>query len=76
MQQEFEMSLLGELAFFLGLQVHQNINGIFLSQSKYLKQILKNYGMEKCKPVSTPMITGCNLSSHDDSPMVNQPEYR
>jgi hypothetical protein len=32
--------------------------------------------MEECKPVSTPMITGCNLSTNDDSPMVNQPKYR
>jgi hypothetical protein len=32
--------------------------------------------MEDCKPVCTPMVTGCNLSSHDDSPSVNQPEYR
>ena len=76
MQQEFEMSLLGELAFFLGLQVQQAIDGIFLSQAKYLKQILKKYGMEDCKPVSTPMVIGCNLSSHDDSPTMNQPEYR
>ena len=43
---------------------------------KYLKKILKKYGMEECKPVSTPMITGCNLSSRDDSPVVNQPKYR
>ena len=65
------MSLLGELTFFLGLQVQQETNGIFLSQEKYLKQILKMYGMEECKPVSTPMVTGCNLSSHGDSPTVN-----
>jgi len=76
MQKEFEMSLLGELTFFLGLQVQQATNGVFLSQAKYLKKMLKKYGMEDCKPVSTPMITRCNLSSHDDSPMVNQPEYR
>ena len=76
MQQEFEMSLLGELTFFLGLQVQQATDGIFLSQEKYLKQILKKYGMEDCKPVSTPMITRFNLSSNDDSPTVNQPEYR
>ena len=76
MHQEFEMSLLGELKFFLGLQVQQATDGIFLSQAKYLKQILKKYGMEDCKPVSTPMITRCNLSSHDDSPTVNQLEYR
>ena len=76
MQQEFEMSLLGELTFFLGLQVHQTTDGIFLSQAKYLKKIMKKYGMEECKIVSTPMITECNLSSHDDSPTVNQVEYR
>ena len=68
------MYLLGELTFFLGLQVHQTTDGIFLSQEKYLKQILKKYGIEECKPVSTPMITRCNLSSHDDSPTVNKPE--
>ena len=76
MQQEFEMSLLWELSFFLGLQVQQATNGIFLSQAKYLKQILKKYGMEDYKPVSTPKVTRCNLSYHDDSPMMNQPEYR
>ena len=75
-QQEFEMYLLGELTCFLGLQVKQETDGIFLSQAKYLKRILKKYGMEDCKPVSTPMVTGCNLSSHDDSPMVNQLECR
>ena len=47
MQQEFEMSLLGELTFFLGLQVQQTTDGIFLSQAKYLKKILKKYGMEE-----------------------------
>eukprot|EP00253_Pinus_taeda_P034837 PITA_34837 len=53
MQKEFEMSLLGELTYFLGLQVQQNEDGIFLSQTKYLKQILKKYGMEDTKPVCT-----------------------
>ena len=42
MQKEFEMSLLGELTYFLGLQIQQKEGGIFLSQTKYLKQILKN----------------------------------
>ena len=37
---------------------------------------MKKYGIEDCKPMSTPMVTGCNLSSHDDSPMVNQLDYR
>ena len=75
MQQEFEMSLLGELTYFLGLQVQQNKDGIFLSQTKYLKQILKRYGMEDSKPVCTPMVTGCSLSSNDESITVHQPTY-
>eukprot|EP00253_Pinus_taeda_P007635 PITA_07635 len=76
MQQEFEMTLLGELTYFLGLQLQQNKDGIFLSQTKYLKQILKKYGMENSKPVCTPMVTGCSLSSNDESAEVHQPTYR
>ena len=66
MQQEFEMSLLGELTYFLGLQVQQTKDGIFLSQTKYLKQILKKYGMEDSKPICTPMVSGCSLSSNNE----------
>jgi len=75
MQKEFEMSLLGELTYFLGLQIQQNEGGIFLSQTKYLKQILKKYGMEDSKPVCTPMVTGCSLSANDESTTVHQPTY-
>eukprot|EP00253_Pinus_taeda_P008084 PITA_08084 len=76
MQKVFEMSLLGELTYFLGLQVQQNKDGIFLSRTKYLKQILKKYGMEDSKPVCTPMITGCNLTANDESTVIHQPTYR
>jgi len=76
MQKEFEMSMLGELRYFLGLQVQQNKDGIFLSQTKYLKQILKKYGMEDSKPICTPMVTGCNLSANDESAAVHQRTYR
>jgi len=72
MQKEFEISMLGELTYFLGLQVQKNKDGIFLSQTKYLKQILKKYGMEDLKPVHTPMVTGCNLSENDESATVHQ----
>ena len=75
MQKEFEMSLLGELTYFLGLQIQQKEGGIFLSQTKYLKQILKKYGMEDAKPVCTPMVTGCSLSENDESAAVHQPTY-
>jgi len=76
MQKEFEMSLLGELTYFLGLKIQQNEDGIFLSQTKYLKKILKKYGMEDSKPVCTPMVTGCSLSANDESVAVHQPTYR
>eukprot|EP00253_Pinus_taeda_P009115 PITA_09115 len=76
MQKEFEMSLLGELTYFLGLQVQQNKDSIILSQIKYLKKILKKYGMEYLKPVCTPMVTRCSLSVNDESAAVHQPTYR
>eukprot|EP00253_Pinus_taeda_P033860 PITA_33860 len=76
MQKEFEMSMLGELTYFLGLQVQQNKDGIFISKTKYLKQILKKYGMEDSKPVCTLMVTGCSLSANDESAAVHQPTYR
>ena len=47
-----------------------------LTKKKYLNHILKKYGMENCKEVCTPMVTMCNLISHDDSSIVNRPEYR
>eukprot|EP00253_Pinus_taeda_P009459 PITA_09459 len=68
--------MLGELTYFLGLQVQQNKDDIFLSQTKYLKQILKKYGMEDSKPVCTPMVTGCSLSANDESAAVHQPTYK
>ena len=76
MQSEFEMSLLGELNFFLGLQISQLNDGIFISQSKYIKEMLKKFGMEDCKPVSAPMITGCKLRKYDESKEVDQKVYR
>ncbi|GKB45465.1 retrovirus-related pol polyprotein from transposon TNT 1-94 [Tanacetum coccineum] len=57
MKDNFEMSMIGEMKFFLGLQVHQSPWGIFISQSQYTLDILKKYGMEKCDTVSTPMAT-------------------
>ena len=61
MQGEFEMSMMGELNFFLGLQVKKMKNGTFMSQSKYCKELLKKFEMEKCKEASTPISTSCYL---------------
>jgi hypothetical protein len=67
MHNEFEMSLLGELSFFLGLQICQINQGIFISQTKYIREMLKRFGMEDCKLVTTPMKTSCKLRKDDDS---------
>jgi hypothetical protein len=76
MQSEFEMSLLGELSFFLGLQICQRNQGIFISQTEYIREILKRLGMEDCKPVITPMQTSCKLRKDDDSKSTDQRQYR
>jgi hypothetical protein len=75
MHNEFEMSLLGELSFFLGLQICQINQGIFISQTKYIKEMLKRFGMEYCKPVITPMQTSCKLIKDDDSKSTNKRQY-
>ena len=76
MKHEFEMSMFGEIEFFIGLQVYQLRHGIFVTQSKYLKEILKTFGLEDSKLVSTPMIIGHKLSKNDESSQVNQTTYR
>ena len=76
MKQEFEMSMFGEIKFFVGLQVHQMKHGIFISQSKYIKEILKTFGLEDSKPVSKPMVTSLKLSKNDESSKMNQTLYR
>jgi hypothetical protein len=70
------MSLLGEISFFLGLQIHQRNQGIFISQTKYIREILKRFGMEDCKLVTTPVQTSCKLSKDDDSKSTDQRQYR
>ncbi|GJY60164.1 retrovirus-related pol polyprotein from transposon TNT 1-94, partial [Tanacetum coccineum] len=53
----FEMSMMGELKFFLGLQVHQSPYGIFINQSQYTLELLKKHGMDGCDSISTRMAT-------------------
>nr|GEZ73403.1 copia protein [Tanacetum cinerariifolium] len=55
MKSRSEMSMMGRMTFFLGLQVNQSPCGIFLNQSNYVLEILKKYGMKSCDPVGTPM---------------------
>ncbi|GKD04646.1 retrovirus-related pol polyprotein from transposon TNT 1-94 [Tanacetum coccineum] len=55
MKNNFEMSTMGELKFFLGLQVHQSPHGIFISQSQYAIELLKKHSMDDFVSMSTPM---------------------
>nr|GEY00378.1 retrovirus-related Pol polyprotein from transposon TNT 1-94 [Tanacetum cinerariifolium] len=54
MKSRFEMLMIGEMTFFLGLQVNQSPCGIFINQSKYVLEILRKYGMESCDPKAKP----------------------
>ncbi|GJS87075.1 retrovirus-related pol polyprotein from transposon TNT 1-94 [Tanacetum coccineum] len=57
MHNKFEMSMMGELKFFLGIQNHQSPRGIFINQSKYAQEILTKHGMTLCDSIGTPMAT-------------------
>ena len=70
------MSLHGELNFFLGLQIIQSNEGIFIHQTKYIKDMLKKFKFEDCKPVSTPMTVGCKLSKEDESKDIDKKSSR
>jgi hypothetical protein len=76
MQNEFEMSLLGELSFFLGLRICQSNQGIYVSQTKYIREMIKRFEMEYCKRVTTPMKTSCKLRKDDDSKSIDQRQCR
>ena len=76
MAKEFEMSMIGELSFFLGLQIKQMRDGTFVSQGKYIKDMLKKFGMQDAKSISTPMGTNEHLDSDASGNMVDQKMYR
>ena len=76
MQGEFEMSMMGELSFFLGLQVKQSKKGILVCQSKYYNDILKKFHMEAHKVAAMPMSTNCYLGANEAAPEVDQTKYR
>nr|GFA25869.1 hypothetical protein [Tanacetum cinerariifolium] len=75
MKSRFEMSMMGEMTFFLGLQVNQSPCGIFINQSKYVLEILKKYGMESCDPVGTPMEIKDKLDLDQNRTPVDATKY-
>ena len=62
MKKEFEISMVGELNYFLGLQVKQRKDGIFISQEKYVKNLVKRFGLDSKKHTSTPISSLAKLS--------------
>jgi hypothetical protein len=76
MESEFQMSMMGELTFFLGIQVKQTKQGTFVHQAKYTNDLLKKFNMAELKPVSTPMSSAASLGPNEDGEGVDQREYR
>jgi hypothetical protein len=75
MSKEFEMSMIGELTFFLGFQVKQMREEIFISQEKYTKDHLKRLKMDECKPIKTPMPSNGHLNLDERGKSVDQTLY-
>ena len=76
MQSKFEMSMMGELNFFLGLQVKQTEEGIFINQAKYIKDLLKKYGMESASPMKTPIAPATKLDKDENGKSIDITQYR
>ncbi|KAK2402513.1 putative mitochondrial protein [Trifolium repens] len=76
MQSEFEMSLVGELTYFLGLQIKQMDDTIFISQSKYARNIIKKFGMDNATHKRTPAPTHLKLTKDEKGISVDQSLYR
>jgi hypothetical protein len=76
MESEFQMSMMGEVTFFLGIQVRQTKQGTFVHQAKYMKDLMKKFNMAELKPVSTPMSSAASLGPDEDGEAVDQREYR
>ena len=76
MKGEFEMSLIGELIYFLGLQIKQTKGGIFFNQSKYTKEILKKFEMDLSKPMKTPFNSTLKLNKDEGGEPFDEKLYR
>jgi hypothetical protein len=73
-ENEFQMSMIGELTFFLGIEVKQMKKGIFVHQAKYTKDLMKKFNMAELKPVSTLMSTTMVLVPDKNGEAVDQRE--
>jgi hypothetical protein len=76
MENEFQMSIMGELTFFLGIQVKQMKQGTFIHQAKYMNDLMKKFNMAELKPMSTLMSMATLLGLDEDGEDVDQREYK
>ncbi|GJX33932.1 retrovirus-related pol polyprotein from transposon TNT 1-94 [Tanacetum coccineum] len=76
MHDEFEMSMMGEVNFFLGLQIKQMEDGIFFNQSNYIKEMLKKFGLKDYKSMKTPMSSDTKLTKDEECESADSTKYR
>jgi hypothetical protein len=76
MENEFQMSMMGELTFFLGIQVKQTKEDIFIHQAKYTKDLMKKFNMAELKSMTTPMSMATALDPDKNGDVIDQREYR
>ncbi|GJU00275.1 retrovirus-related pol polyprotein from transposon TNT 1-94 [Tanacetum coccineum] len=76
MSSKFQMSMMGQISFFLGLQISQNPRGIFINQSKYANEILKKFDLHKSDPVDSPMVEQTKLNEDLSGIPIDQTQYR
>jgi hypothetical protein len=76
MEKEFQISMMGELTFFLGIQVKQTKQGTFIHQAKYMKDLMKKFNKAELKPVSTPMSMAMALDPDKNGEATDQGEYK
>eukprot|EP00253_Pinus_taeda_P003624 PITA_03624 len=76
MKEEFKMTDMGFMRYFLGIEVDQNENGIFISQARYVNEVLGKFNMQECKAAITPTVMGLKLSKEDRSKEFDPSLYK
>ena len=76
MKNEFNMTDLGKMKFFLGVEVVQNSKGIYMGQRKYALEILQRFGMEHSNPTKSPIVPGCKLTKDEGGAKVDPTKYK
>ncbi|RVW63019.1 hypothetical protein CK203_062905 [Vitis vinifera] len=76
MHSEFEISMMGELNFFLGLQIKQLKEGTFINQAKYIRDLLKRFNTEEAKTMKTPMSSSIKLDKDEKGKSIDFAMYR